>query len=70
MLAVKIHKKTQMNLDAFVLFACFAGISLLLSEDGDEITRSDLVVAAICLICTGLPIFALSWVVRGFVSHA
>ena len=48
--------------NVIVLFACFAAISLLLSEDPDELKVSDLVVAGIFLICVGLPIFALSWI--------
>jgi exosortase/archaeosortase family protein len=49
-------------INVFVLFACFAGVSIVLSEDRDRIRPSDLVVGAMFLMCVSLPIFALSWI--------
>jgi hypothetical protein len=51
------------DINAIVLFACFAGVSALLSEKKkDEIRSADLVIALIFLGLVILPIFALSWV--------
>jgi hypothetical protein len=50
------------DINVIVLFACFAGISALLSESRDELRSADLAVAAVFLILVSLPIFALSWV--------
>jgi hypothetical protein len=52
----------EVDVSVIVLFACFAGISTLLQEDGDEEIRpADLAVGGIFLILIILPIFALSW---------
>jgi hypothetical protein len=51
-----------LDINAIVLFACFAGISALLSEAKGEIRSADLAVAGVFLIFVVLPIFALSWV--------
>jgi len=51
-----------LDINAIVIFACFVGISALLSEAKDEIQSADLAVAAIFLILVILPIYALSWV--------
>jgi hypothetical protein len=45
-----------------VLFACFAGVSAMLSEERDEVRSADLVVAVVFLGLVILPIFPLSWV--------
>jgi hypothetical protein len=50
------------DISVIVLFACFAGISLMLQENRDEIRPSDLAVGAVFLILVILPIFALSWI--------
>jgi hypothetical protein len=50
------------DINVIVLFACFAGVSALLSEGRDELRSADLAVAAVFLILVSLPIFALSWV--------
>jgi hypothetical protein len=52
----------NVEISAIVLFACFAGISTLLQEDGDEIRSADLAVGGVFLILVILPIFSLSWV--------
>jgi hypothetical protein len=51
----------EVDISVIVLFACFAGISVLLKEDGDEIRSADLAVGGVFLILVILPIFALSW---------
>ena len=51
----------EVDISVIVLFACFAGISTLLQEDGDEIRSADLAVGGVFLILVMLPIFALSW---------
>jgi hypothetical protein len=51
----------NVDINVIVLFACFAGISILLQEDGDEIRPVDLAVGGVFLILVILPIFALSW---------
>jgi exosortase/archaeosortase family protein len=51
----------EVDVSVIVLFACFAGISILLQEDRDEIRFADLAVGGIFLILVILPIFALSW---------
>ena len=51
-----------LDINAIVLFACFAGISALLYGDKDEVRPTDLAVAVVFLILVILPIFALSWV--------
>jgi len=51
-----------LDINAIVLFACFAGISALLYGDKDEVRPTDLAVAVVFLILVSLPIFALSWV--------
>jgi hypothetical protein len=55
------------DINAIVLFACFAGISTLLSgdknsADRDGVRSTDLGVAVVFLGLVILPIFALSWV--------
>jgi hypothetical protein len=52
------------DMNAVVLFACFAGIWAMLSEsrDKDEIRSTDVAVAVVFLIFVSLPIFPLSWV--------
>jgi hypothetical protein len=50
------------DINVIVLFACFAGISTLLSERREEIRSADIAVAAIFLIFVFLPISPLSWV--------
>jgi hypothetical protein len=51
----------DVDISVIVLFACFAGISILLQEDRDEIRSADLAVGGLFLILVILPIFALSW---------
>jgi hypothetical protein len=50
------------DINVIVAFACFAGVSTMLSEERDEIRTADLVVGLIFLAFVILPIFALSWV--------
>jgi hypothetical protein len=50
------------SFDVIVLFACFAGISLLLSDSRGELRSADLAVAVVFLGLVILPIFTLSWV--------
>ena len=51
------------DINAVVLFACFAGVSaLLFNNQDDEIRPADLAVAVVVLALVLLPIFALSWV--------
>ncbi len=49
------------DVSVIVLFACFAGISLTLEENRDEVRPSDVAVDGIFLILVILPVFALSW---------
>ena len=51
------------DMNVVVLFACFAGISAMLSEsrDRDEIRSTDVAVAVVFLMFVSLPIFPLSW---------
>ena len=49
-----------MNL--IVLFACFVGISLVLSEQKQKLRLGDLLVGFLFLILVCLPIFPVSWV--------
>jgi hypothetical protein len=51
----------DVDISVIVLFACFAGISILLQEDRDEIRSADLAVGGVFLTLVILPIFALSW---------
>jgi hypothetical protein len=51
----------DLDISVIVLFACFAGISVLLQEHRDEIRSADLAVGGLFLILVILPIFALSW---------
>src|SRR5262249_7661186 len=51
----------DVDVSVIVLFACFAGISILLQEEGDEIRSADLAVGGVFLVLVILPIFALSW---------
>ena len=54
---------TSIDINVIVLFACFAGISAMLSADHrEEIRPADLVVGVVFLGLVFLPIFALSWV--------
>jgi hypothetical protein len=50
-----------LDLNAVVLFACFAGISLIFSKSWEPIRAMDLAVAAVFIGLVALPIFALSW---------
>jgi hypothetical protein len=50
------------DLNVVVLFACFAGLSAMLSEDRETIRSTDLAVAAAFLGLVILPIYPLSWV--------
>jgi hypothetical protein len=53
----------SLDINAIVLFACFAGLSAIFSSDDREQIRStDLAVASVFMIFVALPIFALSWV--------
>jgi hypothetical protein len=53
----------SLDINAIVLFACFAGLSAIFSNnDREQIRSTDLVVALIFVIFVALPIFALSWV--------
>jgi len=52
----------SLDVNVIVLFACFAGLSAIFSDDGEQIRPTDLAVAAVFLMFTVLPIFALSWV--------
>ena len=49
------------DINVIVLFACFAGISTVLSEKKDKIRSADLAVAVIFLFLVMLPICPLSW---------
>jgi hypothetical protein len=49
------------DMNAIVLFACFAGISLVLYDSREQIRAADLWLAAPFLVLVMLPIFALSW---------
>src|SRR5262249_30779988 len=51
----------DVDVSVIVLFACFAGISILLQEEGDEIRSADLAVGGGFLVFVILPIFGLSW---------
>jgi hypothetical protein len=51
----------DLDISVIVLFACFAGISILLQQGQDELRSADLAVGGIFLILVILPIFALSW---------
>jgi len=53
---------SSLDVNVVVLFACFAGISAILSEKRDEIRSLDLAVAGFYLLLVSLPIFPLSWV--------
>jgi len=49
-------------INVFVLFACYAGISAILSEKREPVRSVDLAVGVIFLVLVALPVFALSWV--------
>src|SRR5262245_64446440 len=55
-----------LDINVIVLFACFAGVSAVLTDDHnsghDEIRPSDLSVAAIFIALVTLPIFPISWI--------
>jgi hypothetical protein len=52
-----------LDINVIVLFACFAGLSAIFSDKHrEQIRPMDLAVAAVFLMLTALPIFALSWV--------
>src|SRR5262249_38221181 len=53
---------TGIDINAIVLLACFAGISLIIEKDGEPVRRWDVVVAIPFLLLVSLPIFPLSWV--------
>ena len=62
LLAIKTDALSGLlQLDVIVLFACFAGISLVLSGSRDELQPVDIAVAAVFLGLVILPIFILSW---------
>jgi len=50
------------DISVIVLFACFAGISLIFQNNKDELRPLDLAVATIFTLLVALPMFALSWV--------
>jgi hypothetical protein len=50
------------DINAIIVFACFAGVSAMLSEEKDEIRSADLLVGLIFLAFVILPIFPVSWV--------
>jgi hypothetical protein len=50
------------EMNVFVLFACFAGISLILANERDEIRPADLAIGGVFLVLVSLPIFPISWV--------
>ena len=50
-----------LDINVIVLFACFAGITTLLSGERDELRPLDLVVAIPFLILVILPIYPISW---------
>src|SRR5262245_53046692 len=50
------------DINVIVVFAGFAGVSAMLSEERDEIRTADLVVGLIFLAFVILPIFVVSWV--------
>jgi len=53
----------SLDINVIVLFACFAGLSAIFSNDDREQIRStDLAVASVFVIFVAFPIFALSWV--------
>jgi hypothetical protein len=63
LLAIKSEALSGLlQFDVIVLFACFAGISLVLSDSRDEPRSADLAVAVLFLGLVILPIFILSWV--------
>jgi hypothetical protein len=51
-----------LDINVIVLFACFAGISLMLSANREELRPLDLAVAAPFLVLVTLPIYPISWV--------
>jgi hypothetical protein len=51
----------DVDVSVIVLFACFAGICLMLQEKRDDLRPSDLAVGGVFLILVILPVFALSW---------
>jgi hypothetical protein len=53
---------TSLDINVIVLFACFAGVSTIFSDNREQIRPTDLAVAAVFLMFTALPIFASSWV--------
>jgi hypothetical protein len=50
------------DINAIMLLACFAGISLVSAKNSEQLHPRDLCVALIFLILVSLPIFPLSWV--------
>ena len=53
---------TGIDINAIVLLACFAGISMVGEKDPESLRPSDLAAGALFLLFVGLPIFPLSWV--------
>jgi hypothetical protein len=51
----------SLDINVIVVFACFAGLSAIFSDNREQIRPTDLAVAAVFLIFTALPISALSW---------
>jgi hypothetical protein len=64
LLAMKMEGWNELlsRFDVIVLFACFAGISLVLNGSRDELRSADFAVAVVFLGLVILPIFILSWV--------
>ena len=50
------------EINVVMLFACFAGISLVSAKTSEHLQPLDLVVAFVFLILVALPIFPMSWV--------
>jgi hypothetical protein len=50
------------EMNAIVFFACFAGLSLLLNDNREQIRSADLAAGGVFLILVTLPIFPVSWV--------
>ena len=53
---------TGLEMNLIVLFACFVGISLVLSEQKQKLQLGDILVGFLFLILVSLPIFPVSWV--------
>lgn len=53
---------TGVDINAIVLMACFAGISMVMEKDAERLVLRDIVIAPLFLVLVALPIFPLSWV--------